>query len=99
MLDLENISTKEDIIKEFFTWLFDDSRIKNHSITLQKETDLTLVKDYNDPNIYFPNQIYDFFQTQAMRRLGRVGQLFFTVNIFPNTYHNRLENSKVVYII
>lgn len=97
MLDLENISTKEDIIKEFFTWLFDDSRIKNHSITLQKETDLTLVKDYNDPNIYFPNQIYDFFQTQAMKRLGRVGQLFFTVNIFPNTYHNRLEHSKGVY--
>ncbi len=97
MLDLENISTKEDIIREFFTWLFDDSRIKNHSISLQKETDLTLVKDYNDPNIYFPNQIYDFFQTQAMKRIGRVGQLFFTVNIFPNTYHNRLEHSKGVY--
>ena len=68
MLDLENISTKEDIIKEFFSWLFDDSRIKNHYIALQKETDLTLVKDYNDPNIYFPNQIYDFFQTQAKKK-------------------------------
>ena len=97
MLDLENVNTKEDIIKEFFSWLFDNYRIKNHSIALQKETDLTLVKDYNDPNIYFPNQIYDFFQTQAMKRLGRVGQLFFTVNIFPNTYHNRLEHSKGVY--
>ena len=61
MLDLENISTKEDIIKEFFTWLFDDSRIKNRSITLQKETDLTLVKDYNDPNIYFPNRKVEEF--------------------------------------
>lgn len=83
MLDLENISTKEDIIREFFTWLFADSRIKNHSISLQKETDLTLVKDYNDPNIYFPNQIYDFFQTQAMKRLGRVGNSFLLLIFFP----------------
>ena len=38
---------------DFFTWLFDDPRIKNKSINLKKEIDLSLAHDYMDPYIYY----------------------------------------------
>ena len=97
MIRLEDMDTKEELIKDFFTWLFDDMRIKNKSVSLHKEIDISLAPYYTDPNIYFPKQIADFFETKAMKRLGRISQLALANDIYPNIYHNRLEHSKGVY--
>ena len=56
-MKLEDLNSKEEIFREFFTWLFDDSRIKNKEIHLEKEIDISLSPYYLDPNIYFPKQI------------------------------------------
>ena len=81
---IQNIENKEPIIKEFYTWLFDDSRIINKNVNLQKEIDLSLTPFYSDPNIYYPKQIADFFETKAMKRLGRISQLALAVNEYTN---------------
>ena len=96
-MSLENLESKETLIANFFTWLFDDYRIIDKNVDLQKEIDLTLAPYYIDANIYYPKQIANFFNTHAMKRLGRISQLDLAINDFPNTYHNRLEHSKGVY--
>ena len=96
-MNLKDIETKEHLIKDFFIWLFDDNRITNKDIILKNEIDLTLVSSYFDPNIYYPKQFADFFNTKAMKRLGRISQLDLAIDDFPNLYHNRLEHSKGVY--
>lgn len=96
-MNLENLETKEPLIKDFFTWLFDDDRIINKNVTLETELDLALAPYYMDANIYYPKQIADFFDTKAMKRLGRISQLDLVIDEFPNVYHNRLEHSKGVY--
>lgn len=96
-MNLESLETKEPLIKDFFTWLFDDDRIINKDITLEHEIDLALAPNYMDANIYYPKQIANFFNTKAMKRLGRISQLDLAIDLFPNTYHNRLEHSKGVY--
>lgn len=96
-MKLENLETKEPLIKDFFTWLFDDERIINKEIVLENEIDLTLAPYYMDFNIYYPKQIANFFNSKAMQRLGRISQLDLVIDEFPNTYHNRLEHSKGVY--
>ena len=53
---IQNIENKEPIIKEFYTWLFDDSRIINKNVNLQNEIDLSLTPFYSDPNIYYPKE-------------------------------------------
>ena len=95
--EIQEVTTKNEIMNEFFTWLFDDSNIQEKSVKLIREIDLSLAHNYMDPNIYFPEPIYRFFETPAMKRLGRISQLSLTVNEFPNTYHHRLEHSKGVY--
>ena len=94
---MQDIENKEPIIKEFFIWLFDDDKILCKNVDLQSEIDLSLAPFYSDPNIYYPSQIANFFETKAMKRLGRISQLSFTINFYPNTYHNRLEHSKEAY--
>ena len=37
-----------------------------------------------------------FFETKAMKRLGRISQLGLAINNFPNLYHSRLEHSNGV---
>lgn len=96
-MNLENLETKEPLIKNFFTWLFDDERIVNKDVTLESEIDLVLSPYYMDANIYYPKQIVDFFNTKAMKRLGRVSQLDLAIDEYDNVYHNRLEHSKGVY--
>ena len=91
-MNLENLESKEPLIKEFFSWLFDDE-----NIILRSEIDLTLVKTHMDANIYYPKQIADFFNTNAMQRLGRISQLDLAIDQFPNLYHNRLDHCKGVY--
>ena len=85
------------MFQSFFEWLFDDNRIKDKSITLFDEVDLSLASSYSDCNIYYPKQIKDFFETSAMKRLGRIGQLGSATSVYPNSYHTRLEHSKGVY--
>ena len=96
-MKLEDLNSKEEIFREFFTWLFDDSRIKNKEIHLEKEIDISLSPYYHDPNIYFPKQINNFFKTRAMQRLGKVSQVSLAIDLHPNLYQNRLEHSKGVY--
>lgn len=96
-MNLENVETKEPLIKDFFTWLFDDERIVNKEVILESEIDFTLAPYYMDANIYYPKQIADFFNTKALQRLGRISQLDLAIDEFPNVYHNRLQHSKGVY--
>lgn len=97
MIDLQNIDNKEPLIKDFFTWLFDDDSIIDKGVFLQSEVDLSLAPYYMDANIYYPKQLADFFQTTAMKRLSRISQLSLLMNVSPNVYHNRLEHSKGTY--
>lgn len=97
IMNLENLETKQPLIKDFFTWLFDDDRIINKEIILESEIDSALVPYCKDANIYYPKQIANFFNTTAMKRLGRISQLDLAVDLFPNVYHNRLQHSKGVY--
>ena len=97
MLKLEDNTKKETLFKDFYEWLFNDDRIKNKSINMCKEIDLSLCPYYQDPYIYYPEQIKAFFETSAMKRLGRISQLDLTINDYQNAYHNRLEHSKGVY--
>ena len=98
MLDFKNVNTKEDIIKRvFFLAFLIIIVLRIILLPLQKkETDLTLVMIIMILIFIFLIRYTIFFQTQAMKRLGPLVS-FFTVNIFPNTYHNRLEHSKGVY--
>ena len=95
-MNLENLENKEPLIKDFFTWLFDDNRIINKNVNLEQEIDFVLAPYYLDANIYYPKQISDFFNTRPMKRLGRISQLDLAIDEFPNLYHNRLEHYKGV---
>lgn len=97
MFRLENLENKRDCLEDFFLWLFDDNRIKEKSIFLNSEVDLSLCHDYLDSNIYYPNQLKNFFQTKPMIRLSKISQLGLVINHSENLYHNRLEHSKGVY--
>lgn len=97
MLRLEDVDDKREVFQIFFEWLFDDNRIINKSICLNSEVDFSLCSHYLDSNIYYPNQIKCFFETNAMDRLNRISQLGLAINAYPHLYHNRLEHSKGVY--
>lgn len=97
MIRLEDIENKQEVLQNFFIWLFDDERIKDKSISLIGEIDLSLCHDYSDPNIYYPHQIKAFFDCSAMKRLSRISHLGLVANENPNMYHSRLEHSKGVY--
>lgn len=97
MINLEDIDTKENLIQDFYRWLFDNNNVVDKSVILEKEVDISLAPYYTDPYIYYPKQIANFFNTKAMQRLGRVSQLALANDIYPNIYHSRLEHSKGVY--
>lgn len=92
MIDLCECKTKKEKINEFFKWLLD-----NDDVELQSEIDLALVSSYYDPNIYYPKELTDFFNTKAMRRLEKVSQLGLVLMENKSCYHNRLEHSKGTY--
>ena len=96
-MKLEDLDSKEQIFKDFFEWLFDDSKITAKEIQLEKEVDITLAPYYLDSNIYYPKQFKNFFETRAMKRLERVSQVSLAIDLNPNLYQNRLEHSKGVY--
>lgn len=90
-MQLENLNSKEQIILEFYNWLFDKE------ISLNKEVDLSLAPYYEDPCIYYPDCISKLLGTEAFKRLGRISQLSLVIFSNSNAYHNRLEHSKGVY--
>ena len=96
-MDIQDIENKEPLIRDFYTWLFDDNRISNKEVNLKSEEDLSLASFYCDSKIYYPEQIAKFFETNAMKRLSRVSQLGTAINNYPYAYHSRLEHSKGVY--
>lgn len=96
-MNLETLENKEPLIRDFFTWIFDDCRIINKDVILEKEVDLALVPYYKDAHIYYPKQFSNFFNSKPMKRLARISQLDLAIDAFPNVYHTRLEHSKGVY--
>ena len=52
-MNLETLETKEPLVKDFFTWIFNDERIIEKNIYLESEIDLSLVPYYKDAKIYF----------------------------------------------
>ena len=96
-MNLENQENKEPLIRDFFAWIFDDYRISNKDVILEKEIDLSLVPYYKDAHIYYPKQFSNFFNSKPMKRLARISQLDLVIDAFPNAYHTRLEHSKGVY--
>ena len=97
MEKIEDLKDKKEQYLKFFEWLFDDEEILDKTIDLSEEIDLSLCSTYEDPNIYYPEQIKKFFDTKAMKRLSRISQLGLASNTFSNLYHTRLEHSKGVY--
>ena len=97
MQNLKDTENKKELIKDFFTWVFDEKSITNKNISLVGEIDLSLCPNYMDSNIYYPKQFADFFETPAMKRLGRISQLGLAINSNSNLYHSRLEHSKGTY--
>ncbi len=89
---LEKLMSKKEVIEEFFKWIFDREEVE-----LTEEVDLSLASSYYDPNIYYPKEIEAFFNTDAMKRLGRISQLGLAVSENENLYHNRLDHSKGTY--
>lgn len=77
--------------KEFFEWLLEKE------VKLEKELDLTLAHDYNEPYIYFTSEIEKFFETTPMKRIGKISQLGTSIINNDNTYHTRLEHCKGAY--
>ena len=96
-MQLENMPSKEPIIHDFFSWIYEDKRITDKNIVLKKEPDVTLENNYKDANIYYPPVISELLETTAFRRLGRIGHLSSVIHTYPSAFHNRLEHSKGVY--
>ena len=51
MINLEDIDTKENLIQDFYRWLFDDNNVVDKSVILEKEVDISLAPYYTDPYI------------------------------------------------
>lgn len=82
----------ENDYKVFFTWLL------NEDVELIKEKDELLVESkMKNPYIYYPEKIYNFFETKPMKRLGGILQLGSCSITDPNAYHTRLEHCKGAY--
>lgn len=88
-MEYKEVTKKE--YEELFKWLF------GNNVKIKQEVDIVMAHYYEDINIYYTDQIYDLFQTQAMKRMGKVLQLGAMSSNRPNAYHTRLEHSKGAY--
>lgn len=86
------LEIKEEEYVEFFKWILDKDDIK-----IEKEADLLLASSYNEPYIYYTEEIQDFFCTEPMKRIAQVNQLGTSINFNDNAYHTRLEHCKGSY--
>lgn len=77
---------------EFFCWLLNKKEVK-----LEKEYDISLSLEKNEPYIYYTPEIKAFFETPAMKRLGKIGQIP-NVNLTNSSaFQDRLEHCKGAY--
>lgn len=88
MTRLEDVKNKEQIVRQYYSWLLDTTDIE-----LERELDLSLVQTYNDPYIYYPECMHDLFHTEKLQRLARVSQLASMFSCYVGAYHSRLEHS------
>lgn len=77
---------------KFFKWLFNKEDIK-----LESSIDLTLCKDHDDPAIYYPKELGDFFRSSPMKRISRILQLGKFIDNDKFTYHTRFEHCMGTY--
>ncbi len=77
--------------EELLKWLF------GNDINIKQEEDITLAPYYEDINIYYTDEIYNLFKTEALLREGKIMQLGSEFLQSANAYHTRLEHSKGSY--
>lgn len=92
MTRLEDLPTKEELIKKYYSWLLDSNDIK-----LEKEIDICLPVSDKDCFIYYPENMHDLFHTEALQKLGRISQLSSMYQSTPGAWHSRLEHSIAVF--
>ena len=88
MTRIEDIQNKSELVKQYYSWLFD-----SNDITLEKELDVSIARTYRDPHIYYPTCMHDLFHTQSLRRLGRINHLGSMFQNYVGAYHTRLNHS------
>lgn len=86
------LEIKEEEYLEFFKWILEKEAVK-----LSKELDILLASTYDEPYIYFTDEILAFFNTKPMQRIGQINQLGTSINFNDNAYHTRLEHCKGAY--
>lgn len=82
----------EDEYKKFFSWLFGRKISK-----IEKEYDVSRGLDLENSYIYYTPEIKAFFETNAMKRLGKIGQIPNVSLSNANCVQNRLEHCKGAY--
>lgn len=87
--EIRQVSKQEQT--ELFQWLF------GNQVKIKQEEDILLAPYYEDINIYYTEEIYNLFQTVAMRRTGKIMQLGSNIFRKSNSYHTRLEHAKGAY--
>lgn len=92
MTRLEDLPTKEELIKNYYSWLLD-----NNDIKLEKEIDICLPVSDRDCFIYYPEIMVNLFHTEALQKLGRISQLSSMYQSTPGAWHSRLEHSIAVF--
>ena len=88
MVRLEDLQNKSELVHQYYSWLFD-----NNEITLEKSHDPSLIGAYRDTYIYYPSCMHDLFNTQSLRRLGRINHLGSMFSKYIGAYHTRLSHS------
>lgn len=86
------LEIREEEYLEFLKWILEKEEVK-----LSKELDILLASIYNEPYIYFTDEILAFFDTKPMQRIGQINQLGTSINFNDNAYHTRLEHCKGAY--
>lgn len=82
----------EDEYKEFYSWLFNKD-----DVIIEKEIDTSKCLECKNPYTYYTPEIKAFFETKAMKRLGKISQLANVVLNDPNSVHTRLQHCKGAY--
>lgn len=92
MTRLEDLPTKEELIKKYYSWLLD-----SNNINLEKEIDVCLPISDKDCFIYYPENMHDLFYTRSLQKLSKISQLSSMYQSCPGAWHSRLEHSIAVF--
>lgn len=77
----------KDDYKEFFEWLLD------REVNINEMIDISLLDVYNEPKVYYPDEIKKLLETEAMQRLKRVTQLGSSLLIKDDDFQTRFAHS------